>query len=61
VTFEEQITSLCEEAAACKSEEVAVELARRAQNLMRARVNELRGNLITLQRVARTEILKPKE
>jgi hypothetical protein len=59
--FEKQITNLCEEAAACKSETEAIELAQRARNLMHARVDELRSNLNTLQQVAPNEIIKPTE
>ena len=48
MTFEQQILSLCEEAVACESEEEAMEIARHIQALLHARIEELRGNLISL-------------
>ncbi len=58
VKFEEQISALCQEVIACKSEEQAIELARRIQSLMHARIEELRGNLITLPPIGPTGIDK---
>jgi hypothetical protein len=48
MTFEECIRELCEQAAACASETGAVELARQLRSLMHERVEELRGNLLTM-------------
>ncbi len=56
MTFEQQITKLCSEAIACKSEEEAVELVREIQTLMHKRIEELRGNLITLPPLGPTNV-----
>jgi len=48
MTFEEHILKLCKEAVTCKSEAEAIELALQTQALMHERIEELRGNLITL-------------
>ena len=45
MNFDQEIIRLCEEAVACKSEAGAAELARQAQTMMHARIEELRGNL----------------
>lgn len=45
MNFDQEIIRLCEEAVACKSEAGAAELARQAQVMMHARIEELRGNL----------------
>lgn len=45
MNFDQEIKRLCEEAVACTSEAGAAELARQAQSLMHARIEELRGNL----------------
>jgi hypothetical protein len=58
MTFENQIENLCKQAAQCKSESEAVEIARRIQRLMHARVDELRSNLTTLQAVASSDVIK---
>lgn len=58
MNFEEQINQLCTEAIACKSEEKAVELARRMQSLVHARIEELRSNLVTLPPVGPTGLEK---
>jgi hypothetical protein len=48
MTFEQQIMKLCEEVIACHSEREAIELTRRMQLLMHARIEELRNNLSNL-------------
>lgn len=58
MNFDEQIVKLCEELIACKSEARAVELARLMQELMHARIEELRSNLITLPPLGPTRIDK---
>jgi hypothetical protein len=58
MNFDEQIMCLCQEAIACKCEADAVELARRMQALMHGRIEELRGNLITLPPIGPTGIEK---
>lgn len=58
VNFEEQITQLCQELIACKSEVKAVELARLVQSLMHTRIEDLRSNLVTLPPTGPTGIDK---
>lgn len=48
MTFEDQINQLADEAIRCTSEEQAIELTRRMQALMHARIESLRENLITV-------------
>lgn len=48
MTFEDQINRLAEEVIHCTSEEQAIELTRRMQALMHARIESLRENLITV-------------
>ena len=45
MNFEQEIRRLCEEAVSCKSEAGAAELAKQAQVLIHARIEQLRGNL----------------
>jgi hypothetical protein len=60
MTFEEQLKHLCQKIVACKSDEEAVELARRMQALMHARVEELRSNLIALPTIGPTIVDEKK-
>lgn len=48
MTFEDQINQLAEEAIRCTSEAQAIELIHKIQALMHARIESVRGNLITL-------------
>ena len=48
MTFEQEIGKLCLEVIACTSDQEAVELTRRMQGLMHKRIQEVRGNLMTL-------------
>jgi hypothetical protein len=48
MTFEERVRDLCEQAARSTSETEGIELARQLQVLMHDRVEELRGNLLTM-------------
>lgn len=45
MNFEQEIRRLCEEAVSCTSEAGAAELAKQAQVLIHARIEQLRGNL----------------
>jgi hypothetical protein len=56
MTFEQQILKLSEEAVTCGSDEEAIQLTQRLQVLMHSRVEEVRGNLITLQPIGPTGI-----
>ena len=48
MTFEERVREMCEQAAACGSEIEAIGLVRQLQSMMHERVEELRGNLLTM-------------
>ena len=48
MTFEERVRLLCDRVATSDSESEAIELARQLQSLMHERVEELRGNLLTM-------------
>jgi hypothetical protein len=54
MTFEERVRQLCEQAAAAGSETEAIELARQAQSLIHDRIEELRGNLLTMPSLGST-------
>jgi hypothetical protein len=48
MTFEERVRQLCDHVATSGSETEAIELARQLQSLMHERVEEVRGNLLTM-------------
>jgi hypothetical protein len=48
MTFQESVRELCEHAAACNSDIEAIGLVRQLQSMMHERVEELRGNLLTM-------------
>jgi hypothetical protein len=48
MTFEERVRELCKQVATCNSEIEAIGLVRQLQSLMHERVQELRGNLLTM-------------
>jgi hypothetical protein len=48
MTFEERVRELCGRVATCNSEIEAVKLARQLQSLVHERVEEPRGNLLTM-------------
>jgi hypothetical protein len=48
MTFEERVRHLCNQVATSGSETEAIQLARQLQSLMHERVEELRGNLLTM-------------
>jgi hypothetical protein len=58
MTFEQRMGKLCKDAVASESEQEAVEILRQMQELMHNRIEELRGNLITLPPVGPTTIRK---
>ena len=58
MTFEEQLSQLALSAVDCKSEQEAVEIARQIRELLHARIEELRSNLMTIPTVGPIAIRK---